>query len=170
MLLEMRVRIKAMEGQLCHCGKGKGKEVDVEGPSVLGSPLILDRPEDKGHHGDNSFSTPPSAGSSLSSQPSLTVVESDKKNIPSYGIGYNPKKIMLIPVDDTPPENAVPLPIREPTLNISGLEQLITVRGQRAVRSAGCPKSTFHPYPRPCLCPIGVRSSSHRRSGPCCSD
>ena len=31
MLLEMRVCIEAMEGQLCHCGKGKGKEVDAGG-------------------------------------------------------------------------------------------------------------------------------------------
>jgi len=161
MLLEMGVHIKAMEGQLCHCGKGKGKKVNVEVPSVLGSPLILDCPEDKGHHSDDSFRMPPSAGSSLSSQPFLTVVESDKENVPSYSIRYDPKKIVLISVDDTPPENAVPLPIHKPTLNISGLEQLIVVRGQQAIRSAGCPKSTFHPYPCPCLCPIGVRSSSH---------
>ena len=52
------------------------------------------------------------------------------ENVPSYGIGYDLKKIVLILVDDTSPENAVPLPIREPTLNISGLEQLIAVRGQ----------------------------------------
>jgi len=56
MLLETRVCIEAMEGQLCHCGKGKGKGVQVGGPSVLGSPLILDRPEDEGHHSDASFS------------------------------------------------------------------------------------------------------------------
>ena len=170
MLLEMRVRIEAMEGQLCHCGMEKGKEVETGGPSVLGSPLVLDRPEDEGHLSDDSFNTPPSVGPSSSSQPSSTVVESDKENVPSFGIGFDPKKLVLIPVEDTPPENIVPLPIREPVLNISGLEQLVAVRGQRAVRSAGRPKSAFHPYPRPCLCPIGVRSSSHRRSERCCSD
>ena len=150
--------------------KGKGERGRRGGPSVLGSPLVLDRPEGEGPHSDDSFNTPPSVGPSSPSQPSSTVVESDKENVPSYGIGFDPKKIVLIPVDDTPPENVVPLPIRKPVLNLSGLEQLITVRGQRAVRSAGRPKSAFHPYPRRCLCPIGVRSSSHRGSGPCCSD
>jgi len=130
MIMEMRVRLDTMEGQLCHCGKGKGKEVDEESPSVLSSPLILDCSDEEGHTSDNSYHTPPLAGSSIASQLSSSVVESDKENVPTFGIGYDPKKIILVLVDDAPPKNVVPLPIREPSLNISGLEQLIAVCGQ----------------------------------------
>ena len=130
MIMEMRVRLDTMEGQLCHCGKGKGKEVDEESPSVLSSPLILDCSDEEGHTSNNSYHTSPLAGSSIASQLSSSVVESDKENVPAFGIGYDLKKIILVLVDDAPPKNVVPLPIREPSLNISGLEQLIAVCGQ----------------------------------------
>jgi len=146
MILEMRTRITAMEGQLCHCGKGKGKVVGEEGPSVLSSPLVLDCSEEGDNTSNGSYHTPPLADSSIPSHPSPSIAESDKENAPAFSIGYDPRKITLVPIEGAPPENAIPLPICEPSLNISGLEQLIAVRGQRAVRSAGRPKSQFHPY------------------------
>ena len=167
LIAELMARVDAMEGQLCRCGKGKGKEVVEEVPSILGSPLILDRPmEEVGS--DDSYHTPPLAGSSAPSIPS-SVVESDKENFPAFGIGFDPRKVVLVPINEAPPENTIPIPVREPSIDLLGLDRLIAVRGQRAVRRAGRPKSSFHPY-LSCSCPIGERSTTHRRSQLCCRD
>ena len=161
---QLMARVDDMEGKLCRCGKGKGKEV-AEAVSVLGSPLVLDRPLTEEVNSDDSYHTPPVVSSSPPSSSSPSH-ESDKENVSFSDIGFDPAKVILVPIEDAPPENAVALPVREPTLNLSGLDRLIAVRGQRAYRSSGRPKSLFHPY----LCPIGARSSTHRRSDPCVSD
>jgi len=157
---QLMARVDGMEGKLCRCGKGKGKEVEKD-VSLLGSPLFLDRSLEEDINSDDSYHTPPVVSSS---QPSLSSPhqDSDKENMSSFDTKFD-TKTALVPIGDAPPENAVALLIREPTLNIDGLEHLVAVRGQRAFRSSGRPKSSFHPY----LCPIGVRSSSHRQSNPC---
>jgi len=163
-LIEQLVaRVEGMEGKLCHCGKGKGKEITEVVPSLLGSPLVLDHPLEEDNNSDNSYHTPPIASLSIPSQ-SSPADESDKENTSSFGTGYD-LKIVLVPIGEAPPENTVAIPICEPTLNISGLECLIAVRGQRAVHTLGQPKSSFHLY----LCSIGMWSSTHHQSNPCCS-
>jgi len=156
-----------VEGSCRHHGgtvvslwQGKEMEVDEEGPSVLRSPLVLDHSEEGGNTSDDSYHTPPLAGSSIPSHPSSSLVKSDKDNVPVYGIGYDPK-ITLVPIGEAPLENVIPIPIGELSLNISGLDRLIAVCGQQAVHTAGCPKSTFHPYDHSCHCPIGTWSSTH---------
>ena len=160
---QLIARVDGMEERLCQCGKGKGKEIE-EVVSVLGSPLVLDRPSEEDVISDDSYHTPPVASSSQPSSSSL-VYDSDKENVSSFGPGWE-SKIVLVPIGDASPENAVAIPVRKPTLNLSGLDCLIVVHGQRAVRSSGCPKSSFHPY----LCPIGVRSSTHHQSDACVPD
>jgi len=159
---QLMARVKDMEGRLCCCGKEKGKEIMEVVPSLLGSPLVLDRPLEEDNNSDDSYHTPPIASSSIPSQSSLAD-ESDKENVLSFGISYDPK-IILVPIGEAPPENTVAIPVRETTLNINGLECLIAVCGQHAVHTLGWPKSSFHPY----LCPIGVWSSTHCRSSACC--
>jgi len=157
---QLMARVDSMEGRLCRCGKGKGKEVEKD-VSLLGSPLVLDCSLEEDINSDDSYHTPPVVSSSQPSS-SSPYQDSDKENVSSFDIELD-TKIALVPIGDAPPENAVAIPVREPTLNISGLERLVAVHGQCAFRSSGCPKSSFHPY----LCPIGVRSSSHRRSDLC---
>ena len=163
LIKQLMARVDGMEGSLCRCGKGKEKEAE-EVVSLLGSPLVLDRSLDEGVNSDNSFHTPPVASSSQPSS-SSPVYDSNKENVSSFGIGWE-SKIALVPIGDAPPKNAVAIPVCELTLNLSGLDCLIAVRGQCAVRSSGRSKSSFHPY----LCPIGVQSLTHCRSDPCVSD
>jgi len=160
---QLMARVDGMEERLCQCGKGKGKEAE-EMVSLLGSPLVLDCSKEEDINSDDSYHTPPAASSSQPSS-SSPVYDSDKENVSSFGPGWE-LKVVLVPIGDAPPENAVAIPVREPTLNLSGLDCLIAVHGQRAVRSSGRPKSSFHPY----LCPIGVRSSTHRQSDACVLD
>jgi len=155
--------MSVMEGQLYRCGKGKGREVEEEVSPILGSPLVLDCSLEEGNTSDDSYHTPPFASLSVPPQ-SSPINKSDKENSPAFGIGYDPRTV-LVPIGDAPPENTIPIPICEPTLNLSGLERFIVVHGQQAICSLGRPKSSFHPY----LCPIGVRSSTHRQSSACCS-
>jgi len=42
---QLMARVDGMEGRLCRCGKGKGKEVEKE-VSLLGSPLVLVRADE----------------------------------------------------------------------------------------------------------------------------
>jgi len=159
---QLMARVDSMEGKLCRCGKGKGKGKEVEKDiSLLGSPLFLDRSLEEVIHSDDSYHTPPVVSSSQPSS-SSSHQDSDKENMSSFDTEFD-MKTALVPIGDAPPENTIALFIREPALNIDGLERLVAVRGQRAFRSSGRPKSSFHPY----LCPIGVRSSTHRRSDPC---
>jgi len=157
---QLMARVDGMEGRLCCCGKGKGKEVEKD-VSLLGSPLVLDRSLEEDINSDDSYHTPPVVSSSQPSS-SSPYQDSDKENVLSLDIELD-TKTTLVPIRDAPPENAVAVLVHEPTLNIGGLEHLVAVRGQRAFRSSGRPKSSFHPY----LCPIGVRFSSHHRSDPC---
>jgi len=121
--------VSVMEGQLCHCGKGKGKEVEEEVPSILGSPLVLDCPLEEGNTSDDSYHTPPFASSSGPSQLS-PLHKSDKENSPIFSIRHDPR-IALVLIGEAPPENTIPVPIRKPILNLSGLEHLIAVCGPR---------------------------------------
>jgi len=127
-------RVDGMEGRLCRCGKGKGKEVKKE-VSLLGSPLVLDCSLEEDVNSDDSYHTLPvvSLSQPLSSSP---YQDSDKENVSSFDIEFD-TKIALVPIGDAPPENAVAIPVHEPTLNISGLERLVAVRGQ-----------VFHGMPR----------------------
>jgi len=76
---QLVVHVEDMEGKLCHCGKGKGKEIAEVVPSLLGSPLVLDRPLEEDNNSDDSYHTPPIASSSIPSQSSPTN-ESNKEN------------------------------------------------------------------------------------------
>ena len=150
---KMSARLDAMEGRLCHCRKGKGKELgEVE--SFMDSPLIRGARVDE--DSDGSFHTPSYAGASLPSHSSSSVVESDKENKEPSG---------LVEIVEDPMENVIPIPVPVPTLNIAELNKLIAVRGQRAYRSAGPPKRKFHPYSH--CCALGGRSSTHRKGSRC---
>jgi len=79
-LIEQLVaRVEDMEGKLCHCGKGKGKEIAEVVPFLLGSPLVLDCFLEEDNNSNNSYHTPPIASSPIPSQSSPTN-ESDKEN------------------------------------------------------------------------------------------
>jgi len=142
--------VEAMEDCLCHCreDKRKGKAVEVSSPGVLGSPLVLDRP----HVGsDKSYRTPPIASSEASSSSS----GSNKENV----VVDSP----LQEIKEEEMEEALQLPA--PRLDVAGIKRLMAVRGQRAVRSQGAPKSSFHPYAR--CCAIGDRVPTHRPGNLC---
>jgi len=160
MIQDLIARVDFMEGKLCYCGKGKAREPLQEISPVLGSPLELgpEVPEDSSS--DTSYHTPPIASSSAPSSAS-PIVESNKENVMVLYDYRQP----LVEIVDCPIENIVPLPVQEPCLDFAGISRLIVVRGQRATRSQGRPKSSFHPYAS--CCRIGRRSSSHRSSDLC---
>ena len=92
---QLMARVDGMEGRLCRCGKGKGKEVEKE-VSLLGSPLVLDRSLEEDINSDDSYHTPPVVSSSqpLSSSP---YQDSDKENVSSFNIELD-TKIALVPI------------------------------------------------------------------------
>jgi len=160
MIQDLIARVNFMEGKLCYCGKGKAREPLQEISPVLGSPLELGPEvlEDSGS--DTSYHTPLIASSSAPSSAS-PIVESNQENVMVLYDSRQP----LVEIVDRPIKNIVPLPVREPCLDFAGISRLIAVRGQRATRSQGRPKSSFHPYAS--CCRIGRHSSSHR-SGDLC--
>ena len=107
---------------------------------------------------DDSYFTPPATGSPATS---------DKENInsqeiPGLGCCSSIERSRLVEIVDGPVENMDPIPIPEPVpeLDMASLNRLIAVRGQRAVRSSGPPKSSFHPYPL--VARIASRAASNR--------
>ena len=143
-------RVEAMEDRLCHCkeDKGKGKAVEVSSPGILGSPLVLDRPL---AGSDKSYRTPPIASSEASSSSS----GSNKENVVVDSLLQEIKE----------EEMEEPLQLPTPRLDVAGIKRLMAVRGQRAVRSQGAPKSSFHPHAR--CCAIGDRVPTHRPGSLC---
>jgi len=141
--------VEAMEDRLCHCKeeKGKGKAVEVSSSGILGSPLVLDHPL---AGSDESYRTPPIASSEASSSSS----GSNKENVVVDSL--------LKEIKEEDMEEPLQLPA--PKLDVQGIKRLMVVRGQRAVRSQGAPKS-YHPYTR--YCAIGDRVSSHRPGDLC---
>ena len=117
--------VEAMEDRLCHCKdvKGKGKAVEVSSPGVLGSPLVLDHPL---VGSDESYRTPPIASSEASSSSSGSNKEIKEEDMEE------------------------PIPLAIPKLDSAGIKRLMAVRGQRARRTQGPPKSPYHPYARCC--------------------
>jgi len=148
------------EGKLCYCGKGKAREPLQEISPLLGSPLELGPEVPKDSGSNTSYHTPPITSSSIPSSAS-PIVESNKENVMVLYDSRQP----LVEIIDRPIENIVPLLVQEPCLDFAGISRLIAVRGQRATRSQGHPKSSFHPYAS--CCRIGQHSSSHR-SGDLC--
>jgi len=51
---QLMATVDGMEGRLCCCGKGKGKEAE-EVVLFLGSPLVLDHPSNDDVNSDNSY-------------------------------------------------------------------------------------------------------------------
>ena len=151
--------INDMEGILCCCGKGKKQEILEEIPSVLDSPLVLGDEVNDRTASDDSYHMPPVAGSSQS--PS-SVTKSDKENVM---VLYDSWESRLVEIMNDPSKNVMPIPVREPSLDFSGISRLIAVCGQCAVRTLGRPKLTFHPYTF--CCRLGRRSSTHRPSSLC---
>src|SRR5882762_2730732 len=146
-------RVDGMEGRLCHCGEGKDRQVLGE-ISVLDSPIILGQDVLEDNVSDDSYHTPPIASSSM--VPSSST-ESDKEN---SMVLYDSKVSMesrLVEVEEEFLENVEPVVVPAPVLDTAGVARLIAVRHQRAVRSQGPPKSSYHPY---AFCfAIGERSS-----------
>jgi len=146
---KLMTHVESMEGRLCKCGekvdKGKGTEQEVDDVSspVLGSPLVLSC-DTLGS--DDSYHTPPGTSS--------PVQGSDKENVDSSAT--------LVEIKDD--ENEVAIPVVPPPLNFAGIHHLVAVRGQRAARTLGPPRS-FHPYA--CCCAIGDRDSTHRPGDLC---
>jgi len=157
-------RVDAMEGNLCHCNQDSCGSTQEAPSSLVGSPLEFGHQVDEGNVSDDSYHTPPLAGSSVPSIPSLIVEDSEQKNSSNVGIGYIPC-VPLSDITDGLVENSGPIPVPAPVLDRAGINRLIAVRGQRAVRTLGRLKS-YHPYPR--CCAIGCQSSTHR-AGSCCS-
>jgi len=145
MIQDLIARVNSMEGKLCYCGKGKAKEPLQEVSPMLGSPLELGPEVPKDSGSDTSYHTPPIASSSTPSS-SSPIVESDQENVMVLYDSRQP----LVEIVDRPIKNIVPLPVREPCLDLAGISRLIAVRGQWAIRSQGRPKSSFHPYASCC--------------------
>ena len=156
-------RVNAMEGKLCHCNSESRGSTPEAPSSLLGSPLVLDRRSEEDNASNDSYHTPPLAGSSVLSIPSSIVEDSKQENLPNAGVGY----ISCVPLSDISNglvENFEPIPVPAPVLDRAGIDRLVTVRGQRAVCTLGRPKS-YHPYPR--CCTIGRHSSTHRAGSYC---
>jgi len=102
---QLMARVDGMEGRLCCCGKGKGKEVEKD-ISLLGSPLVLDCSLEEDVNSDDSYHTPPVVSSSqpLSSSP---YQDFDKENVSSFDIELD-TKIALVPIGDAPPRTPSP--------------------------------------------------------------
>ena len=150
--------LDVMEDQLCHCGKGKGREVLGEIPSVLDSLFEFNSFLPKAQFSVESFH---STSESAIKAP-LSSFLSKENNL----VIYNSNTSHLIEIVEEPIENVMPIPVPPPVLDTDSIAQLLLVRNQHAVHSKGPPKSSFHPYT--CCCAIGVRSSTHR-AGLLCS-
>jgi len=151
MIEKLITRVESMEDRLCRCGegKGKGKAVEISPSPVLGSPLVLDRPLTGS---DGLYHTPPVASSPVVSSSSSG---SDKENVVVES--------KLVEIKDKVMESALHVPA--PELDFQGIACLMAVRGQRAVRSQGPPKSSYHPYAH--CCAIGDQVPSHRPGDLC---
>ena len=128
-------------------------------PSILYSPLVLGEDVNDGVINDNSYHTPLIASSSL---PPSSLAKSNKENLV---VLYDSWESHLVEIIDDPAENVVLVPVCKPSLDFSGISQLITVYGQRASRTMGHPKLVFHPYAF-CCC-LGRRSSTHQPGNLC---
>ena len=174
--MKVCARLAVVEYNLCHCGKENKRPTSP----LLGSPIVLSGPlassSEKSFHSSSDHATT-TAVSSESSVPSssndeLTIYDSDQLRL--IEIDEDPKENEVVLYDSAtshlveivkdPVENMTPIPVPAPTIDLEGIRRL-TVRGQRAIRSAGHPKSTFHPYSR--CCAIGPRSSTHGIGYPC---
>ena len=154
MIEALMARVETMEGQLCHCGKGKGRNVAEERVSLLGSPITLGQDVEEGSSSDDSYRTPPVAGSSVPPTSSSSSSSEEQALVL-----YDSRDSVLIEIHEEIVANHHPVPIPSPCLDTAGIARLIAVRGQRAVRTLGRPKSSFHPY---ACCSIGERCSTHR--------
>jgi len=105
---QLMARVDSMEGRLCCCGKGKGKEVEKD-VSLLGSPLVLDHSLEEDINSDDSYHTPPVVSSSQPSS-SSPYQDSDKENVSSFDIKLD-TKTALVPIGDAPPKNACVLSV-----------------------------------------------------------
>ena len=148
------VRVENMEGQLCHCGKGKGRNVEEDRVPLLESPITLERDINDGSSSNDSYRTPPVAGSSIPPN-SSSLGSSEEQAL----VLYDSRDSALIEIHEEIVANHHPVPIPSPCLDTAGIARLIAVRGQRTVCTLGHPKSTFHPYT---CCSIGERCSTHR--------
>jgi len=145
MIEKLITRVKSMEDRLCRCrkGKGKGKAVEISSSPVLGSPLVLDRPL---AGSNSSYHTPPVASSPMVSASSSG---SDKENVAVES--------RLVEIKEEVMESTLHIPA--PELDFQAVARLVAVRGQRALRTQGPPKSSYHPYAR--CCAIGDQVPSH---------
>ena len=159
LIQDLFAHVEEMEGRLCHCRKGKAREPLQEVSPILGSPLNFGRDIPEESSSDDSYRTPPIAGSSSS-----PLAPSSNINKENSMVLYN-SRISLVKITDSPVENVVPVPVQELSLDFAGISRLIAVRGQRAIRSQGHPKLSFHPYTS--CCRIGQRFSSHRSGNLC---
>jgi len=124
-------------------GKEEEQVIDDVSSPILGSPLVLNR-DTLGSN--DSYHTPPGTSSSAQG--------SNKENVESSAV--------LVEIKDD--ENKITIPVVPPPLNFASIHHLVAVRGQRAVRTSGPPRS-FHPYAR--CCAIGDRDSTHRPGNLC---
>ena len=136
---------------MCRCkeGKGKWKAVGLSSSPVLDSPLVLDRPL---AGSDGSYHAPPVALS--------PVVQSSSSGSNKENVAVDSQ---LVEIKDE--VMGSPLHVPAPKLDFQGIAHLMVVCGQRAVRSKGPPKSSYHPYA--CCCAIGDRVPTHRPGSLC---
>ena len=163
MIEALMARVENMEGQLCHCGKGKGCNVAEERVSLLGSPITLGRDIEEGSSSDDSYRTPPLAGSSIPPTSSSSGSSEEQALVLAPSV-YDSCDSALIEIHEEIVANHHPVPIPSPCLDMAGIARLIAVRGQRAVHTLGRPKLSFHPY---ACCSIGERCSTHGPSRLC---
>ena len=155
-------KVEVMEGKLCQCGQKTEETGQGDTSSLLGSPLDLNHPLMDDYDSANSYHTPPLAGSSIPSLPSSSVANSNKENVnPGLGCKF---PLHLIEILEDPLENVEAIPIPALVLDVDSICCLFTVRGQRAVRTLGRPK-TYHPYTN--CCSVGCRSSTHHAGSVC---
>ena len=95
----------------------------------------------------------------VSSESSLPLSSNDDLVI------YDSNQSRLIEIEEDPKENVTPIPVPAPVLDVDTLREHFAVHRQRAVCSAGPPKSSYHPYSR--CCATGYWSSSSTQGQIC---
>src|SRR6267378_919691 len=128
----------------CRCGSSDENKENEEAVSVLESPIILQDSPTSASSSISSYLAPPVANEPSTS--SLTLVaDENQENESRLGIGA---RIALGRMDRLPGLLSSP---REYVREVQAITQehsadIIGVRGQRAFRSLGPPKSRFRPY------------------------
>ena len=111
----MSAHLDKMEGQLCHCWKGKEREVLGEISPTLGSLIVLGTDLDMGNSSDKSFHSS-SAINTSTMVPSSSLLTKENKLIL-----YDSNSSCLVEIVEDPMENIDHIPVPVPHLDVEGI-------------------------------------------------